>query len=104
MPPTNGMRTISTHAEAAEQVDQADDRQHAATTPYTTRRAGDSFIVNARKSSRASSIARLCQGSRLQRLGVDAAREEPVGLARVAREQPLQVLGGQVLRVGVEEV
>ena len=35
---------------------------------------------------------------------IDAAREELVGLARVAREQPLQIAGLQVLRVDVEEL
>src|SRR6185437_3392221 len=29
---------------------------------------------------------------------VEPAREEPVGLARIAREEPLQILGGDVAR------
>ena len=72
--------------------------------PNTTRRAGDSFIENARNRSRTSAIARRCHGSRCIASASRAAREELVGVARVAREQPLQILGGQILRVGVEEV
>jgi hypothetical protein len=33
---------------------------------------------------------------RLERVGVDAAREELVRLAGVAREQALQIVGGQI--------
>ncbi len=35
---------------------------------------------------------------------VHVAREEVVGFARIAREQPLQVLGLQVARVGIDEL
>src|SRR6185369_15121121 len=40
----------------------------------------------------------------LQRVGVPAAGEELVGVARVAGEQALQILRGQILRVVVEEI
>ncbi len=41
---------------------------------------------------------------RLEGVGVDTAREELVGVARVAREQPLQILRGQISGIGVKEI
>ena len=59
----NGKRTISTTPKPRKRLI----RPMSASTsdaPNTTRRAGDSFIVNAKKSSRTCSIARWCHGSR----------------------------------------
>ena len=68
------------------------------------RRAGDSRIVKAMKNSRTCDHSAQCQRHLLDAGAIDAAREELVGLARVAREQPLQVAGLQILRVDVEEI
>ena len=37
-------------------------------------------------------------------VGLDRAREEVPGLGRLAREEPLEVVGAQIARVGLEEV
>ena len=68
------------------------------------RRAGDSFIVNARKNSRAL-VERALVPRQMRRLAeIDVPREEVVRVAGVAREKALQIFGFQILRVDIDEV
>ena len=69
-----------------------------------TRRAGDSRIVKARKNPCRYLTARRCQRQPFELRRVDAAREEPVRLRRLVREELAEVLLGEVLGVGLEEL
>ncbi len=84
---------------AIDVAEEADQQPAKNATPKITRRAGDRRMEKARKKS--LMLAREPPGPRqpLDSGAVDAAREEGVGLARVAREEPLQVAGRQILGV-----
>jgi len=90
-------------ADAAEQVEQADDGQQ--------QRAAEDDAARRRQLHREGDEQDAHLGDEapvprhlLHRVGVAVAGEELVRVAGVAGEQPLQILGGQILGVVVEEV
>jgi hypothetical protein len=88
--------------EAGEQLDEADDRRQErrdVERPVRRRQAHREGDEEQPRVGEGADVPRLL----VDLAPVDAAREELVGLARVTREEQLQVARLQVLRVDVEE-
>ena len=95
-------RPDANQSDAAEQIDQADEREQQRNG--VDQAAGRRQLHRERQEQQPCMLeCPLVPRQMRERARIGAAREKQVGLARFAGEEPLQVVGGQILRVDVEE-
>ena len=100
--PERQRRADSDKADAAEEVGHADEREDQRDGVHHAPRRRQ--LQRERKEQQPRVLEQpQVPGEIGKRLGIGAAGEELVRLARLPREEPLQIVGGQILRKDIEE-
>ena len=95
-------RGESDDADASKEIHEADKRKHQRNRVHQAPRGRQLHGERHEHSARVRQEA-FVPRQMFQRVGIESAREEPVRVPRISREEPLYVVGGEILRVSLEE-